>query len=69
MAEYLTCPMCGFGFEKDDTLCAHGCPLGALCNLIRCPSCAYEFPQTPRAVSWLRRLFKRIPTGRRSDAK
>lgn len=58
-AQFLTCPFCGFEFEKDDTLCAHGCPLGALCTLTRCPSCAHEFPETPRAVSWVRGLFKR----------
>ncbi len=60
MAErYVTCPLCGFEFEKLDTLCQHGCPLSAVCNLVRCPGCAYEFPETPRAVSWLQRLFTR----------
>ncbi len=59
MARYLTCPMCAFGFEPEDTLCAHGCPMGAACELIRCPSCGYEFPETPKAVSWLRRVFGR----------
>jgi len=67
---YLTCPMCGFEFDKTDTLCAHGCPLGALCTLIRCPACSYEFPETPKVISWLGRLFRRragrqtpLPTG------
>ncbi len=59
VAEYLTCPLCGFEFEKQDTLCAHGCPLGALCNLLRCPSCEYEFPLRPPRVSWIRRLWGR----------
>jgi Fe2+ transport system protein FeoA/rubredoxin len=59
MATYLTCPMCGFEFDKTDTLCAHGCPLGALCTLIRCPGCGYEFPETPKVVSWVGRLFRR----------
>jgi Fe2+ transport system protein FeoA len=57
--EYLTCPFCGFEFAKDDTLCKHGCPLGPLCGLIRCPNCQYEFAETPRTVTllggWLRR--------------
>ena len=56
---YLTCPMCGFEFERGDTLCAHGCPLGSLCRLVRCPSCAYEFPEIPRTVSWAQRMFRR----------
>lgn len=58
MAErFLTCPLCGFEFDAEDTLCQHGCPLHTACNLTRCPMCAYEFPRTPRVVSWLRRVF------------
>lgn len=57
--DYLTCPMCGFEFERTDTLCAHGCPLGALCHLVRCPSCEYEFPETPPTVNFVKRLFRR----------
>lgn len=61
--DYLTCPLCGFEFEKTDTLCAHGCPLGSLCHLVRCPACEYEFPETPPAVSFVRRLLRRrLPT-------
>lgn len=59
VAEYLTCPLCGFEFAKQDTLCTHGCPLGALCLAVRCPSCEYEFPEKPRSVSWFGRLFRR----------
>jgi Fe2+ transport system protein FeoA len=63
MAEnLLTCPLCGFEFERSDSLCGHGCPLGAACHLARCPVCEYEFPEKPAAAgtagnSWLRRLF------------
>jgi Fe2+ transport system protein FeoA len=56
---FVICPLCGFEFEPGDTACAHGCPLRTACGLIRCPGCDYEFPETPRAVSWLRRLFGR----------
>lgn len=58
---YLTCPLCGFEFDRTDTLCAHGCPLGAMCNLVRCPSCNYEFAETYPKMSWLRRLLSRQP--------
>jgi Fe2+ transport system protein FeoA len=57
--DYLTCPMCGFEFARGDTLCAHGCPLGSMCRLVRCPSCKYEFPETPAAVGLFRRIFVR----------
>ena len=33
------------------------------CNLICCPSCRYEFPESARLVSWLRRLFRRRGDG------
>ena len=51
--------MCGFEFARGDTLCAHGCPLGSMCRLVRCPSCKYEFPETPAAVGLFRRIFVR----------
>jgi Fe2+ transport system protein FeoA len=57
--QVLTCPLCGFEFERADALCHHGCPLGAFCNLARCPACDYEFPEKlPSATGpWWRRLF------------
>jgi Fe2+ transport system protein FeoA len=55
----LTCPLCGFEFERSDSLCSHGCPLGAACHLARCPVCEYEFPAKPAGTSWLRRLLGR----------
>lgn len=58
--ETLSCPLCGFAFEKGDTLCRHGCPLGPLCSLVRCPSCDYEFPERPQSVSWVARLLGRF---------
>ena len=62
MAEhFLTCPLCGFEFRKSESLCHHGCPLGAMCNLNRCPYCEYEFPEGPAKGSWLRRLLQRNP--------
>lgn len=55
------CPFCGFEFEPVDTLCQHGCPMRTVCGLVRCPSCDYEFPEQPKAVSWFRGLFGRRP--------
>lgn len=56
---FLTCPLCGFEFERTDSLCQHGCPLGAACHLARCPVCEYEFPETLPTGSWFRKLFPR----------
>jgi Fe2+ transport system protein FeoA/rubredoxin len=62
MAErFLTCPLCGFGFEPEDALCAHGCPLRSHCALVRCPACDYEFTEQPRRGAWLRRLLGGTP--------
>ena len=64
MAEnLLTCPLCGFEFQRADALCKHGCPLGTMCNLARCPACEYECPQKLPGGSWLRRLFQRRDEG------
>lgn len=60
-SDYLNCPMCGFGFSREDTLCGHGCPLGAMCRLVQCPSCKYEFPETTPAVTWVQRLLRKLP--------
>lgn len=55
---FLTCPFCGFEFAREDSLCAHGCPFGAACGLSRCPSCEYEFPEQPRGIPLIRRLWR-----------
>lgn len=55
----LHCPLCGFEFEKTESVCTHGCPLGQFCKLIRCPNCHYEFPEPARPVRWLARWFHR----------
>lgn len=58
---YLYCGLCGMEFEKVDTVCAHGCPMGASCSHVRCPNCGYEFPDAPRLLEWLKGLFARKP--------
>ena len=55
---FVTCSFCGFEFDPSDTLCAHGCPLGATCHLVKCPSCGYEFPARPRRKSFMSRLLR-----------
>lgn len=63
--ELITCPLCAFEFVRADTLCHHGCPLGATCRLLCCPACGYEFPQDPPRGSWLDRLLGRAAVPQR----
>jgi Fe2+ transport system protein FeoA len=56
---YLRCTLCGLEFEKTDTVCAHGCPMGVTCGHVRCPNCSFEFPAPSRSAGWLRRMFGR----------
>ncbi len=58
-AVYLHCSLCGFEFEKRQTTCAQGCPLGKFCKLVRCPNCGYEFPEPSQPLTWFQRLFRR----------
>lgn len=66
MNERLHCPLCGFEFEKTDTVCTHGCPLGKFCKLIKCPNCQYEFPEPSRPLRWLVKWFH--PAQKRAGA-
>ncbi|HVM60970.1 MAG TPA: FeoA family protein [Verrucomicrobiae bacterium] len=54
--QMLHCPLCGFEFERADTPCNHGCPLGRFCKLVCCPNCRYEFPRAPQGISWIHKL-------------
>lgn len=52
-----SCPLCGSEFDRALAQCGHGCPLDSVCNLIRCPHCAYEFPDERRYKNLWERLF------------
>ncbi len=56
---YVHCPMCGIEFEKAGSVCERSCPISSACSTVRCPACDYEFPESARSVTWLRRLFRR----------
>ena len=63
----LICPLCGFEFEAEDAVCAHGCPMRSHCALVRCPACDYEFAERPRRSSWLGRLFGAVEPDEETD--
>ncbi len=52
------CGLCGAQFTHGDRACG-ACPLGAGCDLVRCPRCGYQFPRRSTLVSWWQRLTGR----------
>jgi len=58
-SDYLQCSLCGLEFEKTDTVCAHGCPMGLSCNHVRCPNCNFEFPAPSQTGRWFGKIFRR----------
>jgi hypothetical protein len=52
------CPLCGFNFDKGESVPCKSCPIGAAtCNLLCCPNCGYQWPEESKVVSALRKLF------------
>jgi ferrous iron transport protein A len=54
-ATEFTCALCGTRFTHATLVCA-SCPLNAGCEVIKCPSCGYQFPRRSRLVDLARRL-------------
>jgi hypothetical protein len=50
------CGLCGARFTHGDQVCG-GCVLRAGCDVVRCPSCGYQFPRGSRIAAWLGRLW------------
>jgi hypothetical protein len=50
------CPLCGARFSHGTLVCT-SCPLNAGCEIVKCPSCGYQFPRRSRIVDFARRLF------------
>jgi len=51
-----SCPLCGGRFSHGTLVCG-SCPLNAGCEVVKCPSCGYQFPRRSRLVSWAQRLL------------
>jgi rubredoxin len=60
---FLTCPLCGFAFERMDALSDQGCLPGSVCDLARCPVCELEFPENLPTGSWFRKLLPAARSG------
>lgn len=51
------CPLCGGRFTHGTLVCG-SCPLNAGCEIVKCPSCGYQFPRRSRLVSWAQKLLQ-----------
>jgi ferrous iron transport protein A len=54
-ATRFTCALCGMRFTHATLVCA-SCPMNAGCEVVKCPSCGYQFPRRSRLVDLARRL-------------
>lgn len=55
-ATAFSCPLCGGHFSHGTLVCG-SCPLNAGCEVVKCPSCGYQFPRRSRIVDLARRMF------------
>ena len=55
-ATAFACPLCGSRFRHGTLVCG-SCPLNAGCEIVKCPSCGYQFPRRSRIVDFARRVF------------
>ena len=55
----MRCPFCGKTFDEQAAQAAQAacrsCAVFGGCRKLKCPHCAYEMPQEPRLVGWLRK--------------
>ena len=54
-----TCGLCGEVFTHGGQVCG-ACPISNGCDLIKCPSCGYQFPRTSRVAEGIARLWRRL---------
>jgi hypothetical protein len=50
------CSLCGARFTHGTLVC-RSCPLNTGCEVVKCPSCGFQFPRRSRIVDFARRLF------------
>jgi hypothetical protein len=56
-ATAFACPLCGARFTHGTLVC-QSCPLNAGCEVVKCPSCGYQFPRRSRILDFAKRLFR-----------
>lgn len=53
------CGLCGHVFTRIERGCGT-CPLNAGCDLVKCPSCGFQFPRSSRLIDWIRSVLTRF---------
>jgi uncharacterized Zn-finger protein len=60
-ATAFACPLCGARFTHGVLVC-QSCPMNAGCEIVKCPSCGYQFPRRSKVLDWAKKL---LSSGRR----
>jgi hypothetical protein len=55
-ATTFACPLCGGRFTHGTLVCG-ACPLNVGCEIVKCPSCGYQFPRRSRVVDFALRVL------------
>ena len=55
----MQCGLCGTSFTRIERGCST-CPLNAGCDLVKCPSCGFQFPRSSRLIDWARSVLARF---------
>jgi hypothetical protein len=56
-ATAFTCPLCSARFTHGVLVC-QSCPMNAGCEIVKCPSCGYQFPRRSKVLDWAKKLFR-----------
>jgi hypothetical protein len=55
-ATEFTCGLCGEVFTHGGQVCG-SCPMSNGCDLVKCPSCGFQFPRGSRIAEGLARVW------------
>jgi predicted amidophosphoribosyltransferase len=54
-----TCPLCGYTFTQEESVCPTCCSFAKTCATVCCPHCHYRFAEDSRTVTFFKKLFKK----------
>jgi hypothetical protein len=66
----ITCPLCGYSFEKGQQTACASCPLHyGHCRFEKCPHCGYDIPQSSRLWDLAARIVGQLKNARKNHAR